>query len=166
MIFLCFGILSKCEKDDICAEGTPTTPKVVIDFYEYLNPSVKKNFRKIEIIELDTPNRILVFENANKILLPLRTDSPQSNYIFKLTYININTEVTNQDLVEIKYSKDDIYISRACGYKSNFILESNEPLHPNPNVTDYGNDEFWIKDYIVRQSVITNENETHLDILF
>jgi len=166
LALLCFGTLSRCEKDDICAEGTATTPKMVIDFYEYLNPSVRKNFKKIEIIEIDSPNRVLVFENANKILLPLRTDSSQSNYIFKLTYININTEVTNEDLIEIRYTKDDLYLSRACGYISNFTLESSEPLHPNPDVTDYGNDELWIKEYIVRQSVITNENETHLDILF
>ncbi|MGE4347168.1 MAG: DUF6452 family protein [Flavobacteriaceae bacterium] len=166
LALLCFGALSKCEKDDICPQGTPTTPMVVIDFYEYLNPSVKKGFQKVEVIEIDNPNSILVFENTDRILLPLRTDSPQSNYIFRLTYININTEVTNEDLVEIRYEKEDIYLSRACGYKSNFTLLDSEPLNPNPKVSDYGNDEFWIKEYIVRQPVITNENETHLDILF
>lgn len=165
-IFLCFGTLSKCEKDDICAAGTPTTPKVVIDFYEYLNSSVRKGFQKIEIIEIDNPSNILVFEHTDRILLPLRTDSPESNYIFRLTYTNINTEVTNEDLVQIRYDKEDVYISRACGFKSNFMLLDAEPLNPNPKITDYGNDEFWIKEYIVRQSIITNENETHLDILF
>lgn len=163
---LCFATFSSCEKDDICSETTPTTPKMVIDFYEYLNPSIKKSFKKIEIIEIDNPNSVLEFLNTNRILLPLRTDSSQSSYVFRLTYTNINTDVINEDLVQIQYTKEDVYISRACGYKSNFILENSEPLNPNPNITDYGDDELWIKEYIVRQSVITNENETHLDILF
>jgi len=31
-----------CEKDDICAETTPTTPKLVIEFYDNANPTVLK----------------------------------------------------------------------------------------------------------------------------
>lgn len=161
-----FGTFLGCEKDDICAEGTPTTPKMVIDFYEFLNPSVQKSFSKLEIFEAETPENILTFENANQIKLPLRTDSEVSQYIFRLSYTNINQIVTNDDLVEIRYVQDDIYISRACGYKTNFTLSESEPLNPNPKITDEGEDETWIKEYIVRQSVITNENETHLDILF
>lgn len=161
-----FGTFLGCEKDDICAEGTPTTPKMVIDFYEFLNPSVQKSFSKLEIFEAETPENILTFENVNQIKLPLRTDSEVSQYIFRLSYTNINQIVTNDDLVEIRYVQDDIYISRACGYKTNFTLSESEPLNPNPKITDEGEDETWIKEYIVRQSVITNENETHLDILF
>lgn len=157
---------SGCEKDDICSGNTPMTPKMVIDFYEYLNPSVSKSFNKLEVYELNTPEVIMIFESTNKIKLPLRTDVEMSQYVFRLFYTNINQTVINEDLVEIRYTKEDIYISRACGYKSNFILSDSEPLTPNPNLLDIGEDEFWIKEYIVRQSVITNENETHLDILF
>lgn len=163
---LCLGILSKCEKDDICAEGTPTTSRLVINFYEYLNPSVQKNFNKIEIFEVESPHRVLVYEYDNQILLPLRTDAQLSSYVFRLTYTNINTEISNEDLVEIQYTKDDIYVSRACGYKSNFTLADPEPFEQNPKVSDNGADELWIKEIIIRQAVITNENETHLDILF
>lgn len=166
VLFLCLGFLSGCEKDDICSEDIPTTPRVIVDFYEYLNPSVPKTFSKLEVFETDTPQRLLVYENAGQILLPLRTDSEVSSYVFRLTYTNINMEITNEDLVEIRYTKDDIYISRACGYKSNFTLSDSEPLDPNPKVSDNGSDELWIKELIVRQAVITNENETHLDILF
>src|SRR5690554_2728933 len=158
LTFLCLGALSRCEKDDICAEDTLTTPKVVIDFYEYLNPSVQKPFSKLEVFDVETPQRVLSYENTNQMLLPLRTDTPVSSYVFRLTYTNINTEVTNEDLVEIRYAKDDIYISRACGYKSNFTLIDSEPLHPNPQVSDSGADDLWIKELIVRQAVIVNEN--------
>src|SRR5690554_2058675 len=163
LTLFCLGSLSRCEKDDICAEDTPTTPKVVVDFYEYLNPSVQKSFSKLEVFDVAFPQQVLVYENTNQILLPLRTDTQISNYVFRLTYTNINTEVTNEDLVEIRYAQDDIYISRACGYKSNFTLTDSEPLSPNPKVSDSSAEELWIKELIVRQAVIINENETHLD---
>src|SRR5690606_18921093 len=166
LMFLGFGAFSGCEKDDICSESTPTTPNMVIDFYEYLNPSVEKTFLKLEIIEVGNPELILVYENINNIKLPLRTDAEVTTYKFILTYTNINTQVTNEDLLEFRYTKNDIYISRACGYKSNFSLLASDTQNPNPLLTDSGEDDFWIKELIVRQTEITDENETHLDLLF
>src|SRR5690606_4763993 len=166
LMFLGFGAFSGCEKDDICSETTPTTPNMVIDFYEFLNPSVEKTFLKLEIIEIENPETILVFENANTIKLPLRTNAEVSTYKFILTYTNINTLVNNEDLLEFRYTTDHIYISRACGYKANFSLTEADSQNPNPTLTDSGEDEFWIKELIVRQPEIINENETHLDLLF
>mgnify|MGYP006353373257 FL=1 len=31
---------SSCEKDDICDANTPTTPRLVIGFYDFLNPAI------------------------------------------------------------------------------------------------------------------------------
>ncbi|MFA7445497.1 MAG: DUF6452 family protein [Flavobacteriaceae bacterium] len=166
LLFLGFGAFSGCEKDDICSESTPTTPAMVIDFYEYLNPSVEKTFLKLEIIETEIGQDTLVFENTNTIELPLRTDAQVSTYKFILTYTNINTQITNEDLLEFRYTKNDIYISRACGYKSNFSLLESDNQNPNPILTDPAEDDFWIKELIVKQPEITNENETHLDLLF
>lgn len=166
LVLLCFGALSKCEKDDICSESTPTTPMMVIDFYEYLNPSVRKSFLQLEVFDTENPENVLLFQSTNRILLPLKTSVDVSQYVFRLSYVNINQTLTNEDLVEIRYTKNDIYISRACGYKSNFTLSDSEPLNPNPKISDIAEDEFWVKEIIVRQPVITNENETHLDMLF
>lgn len=165
-LILSLGILSQCEKDDICSESTPTTPKMVIDFYEFLNPSVPKTISKLEIFDIENPDVALVFESTNQIKLPLRTDGEISKYVFRLHYTNINQVLTNEDVMEIKYTTEHIYISRACGYKSNFSVLESQPLDPNPKVIDAAGDELWIKEYIVRQPEITNENETHLDILF
>lgn len=162
---LLLGVFLGCEKDDVCSGDTATTPKLVINFYEFLNPSVNKQVVKLEIFSPETPDRILVFEHTDQILLPLDTGANNSKYVFKLTYQNINTILTNQDVFEIRYTKEDIYISRACGYMSNFVLDNSAPLHPNPTITDLA-DDLWIKESIIRQPVITNENEIHLDILF
>jgi len=166
ILILGVGILSQCEKDDICSESTPTTPKMVINFYEFLNPSVPKSVNKIEIFDIENPDVVLVFEAADQIQVPLRTDGDVSKYVFRLHYTNINQVLTNEDVIEIKYTTEHIYVSRACGYKSNFSLLESLPFELNPKVTDTAGDELWIKEYIVRQPNIENENETHLDILF
>ena len=41
LLLFAFG-LSGCEKDDICDANTPTTPRLIISFYDYNNPTVKK----------------------------------------------------------------------------------------------------------------------------
>src|SRR5690606_30250630 len=135
LMFLGFGAFSGCEKDDICSESTPTTPNMVIDFYEYLNPSVEKTFLKLEIIEIENPETILVFENANSIKLPLRTNAEVSTYKFILTYTNINTLVTNEDLLEFHYTTEQNYMRRACGYKADFTLKEADAQNPNTTVT-------------------------------
>jgi len=159
-------IFSACEKDDICSQSTQTTPKIVISFYEYLNPSIEKSFIKLEIFDVETPENSLVFENTNQIKIPLPTNTEIAKYVFRLSYINISETDTNEDLVEVRYTKNDVYVSRACGYKTNFLISDSESLDPNPKITDIGADELWIKEHIVRQSLITNENEAHLYILF
>ena len=39
-----------CEKDDICAETTPTTPRVVIEFYDAANPTVLKSVTNLGVL--------------------------------------------------------------------------------------------------------------------
>ena len=51
LLFIClFSIsFSSCEKDDICEATTPTTPKLVIEFYDVLNRTVKKNVNNLAV---------------------------------------------------------------------------------------------------------------------
>ena len=50
--------LSSCEKDDICAESTPTTPKVVIEFYDAANPTTAKNVSNLVVTSPDFTNKV------------------------------------------------------------------------------------------------------------
>ena len=43
ILFLLLLSFTSCEKDDICDANTPTTPRLVIDFYNISDASVKKN---------------------------------------------------------------------------------------------------------------------------
>ena len=42
-LLLFFSILWCCEKDDICEEGAAITPQLIITFYDYTNPTEKKD---------------------------------------------------------------------------------------------------------------------------
>ena len=75
-----------CEKDDICAEGTPTTPRVIIEFYDAANPTVLKNVTNLRVEEfgtnegvvfnetLDETNEARYLTNGNKIANKFRNN--------------------------------------------------------------------------------------------
>ena len=52
-----------CEKDDICAEGTPVTPRLIIEFYDAANPSVLKNVTNLRVEEFGTDEGVVFNEN-------------------------------------------------------------------------------------------------------
>ena len=68
---------SGCEKDDICDANTPTTPRLVIGFYDFLNPSVLKNVTDLKVIGDGMPKGVLFngaeTTSANTISIPLKT---------------------------------------------------------------------------------------------
>jgi len=149
-----------CEKDDICEEGTPTTPRLIIEFYDNASPTNKKNVTDLKVTA-DGMTTSLDFNAVNKIELPLKTDLDLVNYSLVLDSKNANTSLQNPDQITINYTRKNAYISRACGYKT--VYE----LNPNPNgmvlTTDANN---WVKEINIQKFTIENENETHVKIFF
>lgn len=148
-----------CEKDDICTEGTPTTPNVVIEFYDALNHTVLKPVTNLKIVspgytEMENENGV------SKIKFPLKTNALET--VFNITLNGYDSDATNDntDVLTFNYTKSDVFISRACGFKTVFQLNEN-----NPVLTD-GDATFWITDIEVTQPNIQNENETHIKIYF
>ncbi|MCO6175731.1 DUF6452 family protein [Flavobacterium sp. NRK F10] len=143
-----------CEKDDLCADGTVTTPQLVIEFYDATNTTEIKEVTGIAYFETSV-NDTLSESSVTQILLPLKTNADQVT--FKLI-LNGNDEDTSddiEDILTIDYTREDIYISRACGYKTNFNLTG-----VTLNSTN------WISNYTIEQSSITNEDEVHLKLYF
>lgn len=158
-----------CEKDDICADGTPTTPSLVIEFYDINDSSVLKNVTNLKVIALGMTKGIVFnssaqdstryLTNGNKIKIPLRTTQDNTTYRFILNANNTNPALVNEDTLSFSYSRTDVYLSRACGYKTVFQLNADNPvltIDTNP----------WIGSKVTQQSNIQNENETHLKIYF
>ena len=153
--------LQGCEKDDICTPETPTTPRLIIEFYDIVNTSVLKQVANLQV-QGEGANSVINFNLVNKIELPLKTNEDQTKYDFT---INSTSEapVFNVDKIELNYTRRDIYISRACGFKTYFSLNVLNPIIQT-NPTD--DTVLWIKNIEVIKNNIENEEDVHIKMYF
>ena len=153
--------LQGCEKDDICTPETPTTPRLIIEFYDIVNTSVLKQVANLQV-QGEGANSVINFNLVNKIELPLKTNEDQTKYDFT---INSTSEapVFNVDKIELNYTRRDIYISRACGFKTYFSLNLLNPIiQTNPADDSI----LWIKNIEVIKNNIENEEDVHIKMYF
>lgn len=178
LVLLLTNGFTSCEKDDICASGTDTTPRLVIDFYDYTNPETLKKVTNLKVIGDGMENGIVFsptfldfnqyLSNQSKIAIPLDVSQDTVKYTFILNSDNEDTSLIYTDTLEFNYSRQTIYVSRACGYKVNFNLNEDNAL-PDPYVLNDNPDTTqgeWIKNITVEKYNLTTENETHLKIYF
>lgn len=148
-----------CEKDDICAEGTPVTPRVIIEFYNAATPTVLKNVTNLGVIE-PTLSSGFSFTAVSKIQVPLKTTVNTTTLRFIQNGSDTDTTNDNIDVITFNYQRVDEYVSRACGFKTLFYLNETNPVV----LTADGNN--WIQNIVVTQPNIENENEVHVKIYF
>ena len=95
----------------------------------------------------------LTIFSGDSIAIPLR-----NNYEFTQYEFTLNTSSpTLSDSLQINHRQFDIYINRACGYKSNFILE-------NPFYYKLTNGDGWIKSIEKIRDTLSDEKKSHLAI--
>jgi hypothetical protein len=150
---------SSCEKDDICDANTPTTPKVVIEFYDVANPTTVKNVTNLGVIAPGFTNGF-EFTATSKIKVPLKTFEDNSILHFIQNGSMDPTSDDNLDEITFNYSRKTVFVSRACGFKTLFILNTTNPITVTPDSNN------WIQSVIVSQPNIENEDETHIKIYF
>lgn len=145
-----------CEKDDICAEGTPVTPRVIIEFFDAADPETPKNVTNLGVIASGFTEGF-AFNGTNKIEVPLRTNVDTTDLDFVLN--GADNDPANDETITLtfNYERSNVFISRACGYKTIFNLTN---VLPN-NFTGT-----WISNLTIEQPNIINENETHIKIYF
>ena len=155
---------SSCEKDDICDANTATTPRLVIQFYDFANPSVLKNVTNLKVVGAGMTDGIIFngteTTSGNTISIPLKTNDVTTSYTFTLNSGNSNPALVNVDNIQFDYTTSDVFVSRACGFKTIFMLNPT-----NPYTHTIAADK-WIKYISVEKSNIENENETHIKIFF
>lgn len=171
LLFFAFTF-SSCEKDDICDANTPTTPRLVIQFYDFLNPSVLKNVTNLKVVGEGMQEGIVFntatgnakyLTNGNAISIPLKTVGTSTSYSLTLNSGNVNPALVNVDNIKFDYTTQELFVSRACGYKTIYTLNPINPyIHTDADVAD----EKWIKFISVEKSNLENENETHIKIFF
>ncbi|MGB3344436.1 MAG: DUF6452 family protein [Aequorivita sp.] len=148
-----------CTRDDICPEGTATTPKLIVVFKNVTIPEDKKKVTGLSV-ETDYENSVLVLgrTDTDSIAVPLNTNSDTTRYRFIRTTITNTDTVVNIDKVMFLYKRQDLYVNRACGFKAVFNeLESkleDEPADGN-----------WIKEIITERTTVNDENKAHIVML-
>ena len=175
IILLVFALalsFSGCEKDDICDANTSTTPRLVISFYDFLNPSVLKNVTNLKVVgegmtegivfNAATGNNQYV-TNGNSISIPLKTVGTSTSFSFTLNSGSTNPALVNVDNLKFNYTTQELFVSRACGYKTLFTLD---PINPYTHTDAAVADKKWIAYISVEKSNLENENETHIKIFF
>jgi hypothetical protein len=159
--------LSSCEKDDICDANTITTSRLVIKFFDVNNASVAKNVTNLAIIGegktigISFNGSTLI--NGSTVSIPLQTDLDATTFRFILNFGNGNPAVVNEDIIKLNYSRTNEFVSRACGFKTTYTLD---PITPFVHTDAPTPDLKWISAIAVKNSIINNENETHLEIFF
>ncbi len=153
LLILSFG---GCTKDDICDEGTPTTPLLVIEFRDINDRLSAKAVQNLQI-RLNSIDSTIVKNSVNDTIvsIPLNTEANFSSFIF--TYKEPNEAERNADIVSVAYTREELYVNRACAYKiiyNQLVLNiSEEP--------DNGN---WILDSQILIPIVENENQPHITI--
>ena len=145
-----FLSLSSCQKDDICAEGTETTPLLQIEFFDAESPETLKVVQGLTIIAVGEEEPLIGPNTINNISLPLRTDQSFTEYRF---ITNSGTDTENEDIIRFDYLPTPDYVNRACGFKINFLELTLNKISDEDN---------WINSETVNIEDIENETATHI----
>jgi hypothetical protein len=93
--------------------------------------------------------------------LPLKTNEDLTKYSLILNSTDSTRD--NEDFLQFNYTRQNVFVSRACGYKIIFTLDPATPYIKTETSTPDG---YWIQNITVETSNITTENETHIKIYF
>ena len=144
LLVLAFVLIISCEKDDICLENT--TPNLMLKFYDFENDTLVKT---IKIDSIRVLNKALISnytaQSFDSILIPLDVNQYATSY--QITSGNL------ADTIYFSYDRNDIFVSRSCGYKTNF-----------ENLTIDSTTNNWIKAYNINTTIIDNDTTAHINI--
>ncbi|NNE32769.1 MAG: hypothetical protein HKN40_10405 [Winogradskyella sp.] len=171
-ILITFVMLTNCERDDICAESTSTTPRLIIEFYDASNPDILKDVPRLTVYgeglitdPVERTDATLKFnENSSLVEFPLKIEAENQTVttrfiLEKDTNLRLDTNNatdSNVDIIQISYIPEFKYVSRACGYKSIFT---------NLIVQNTLDGSTWISGIEVDELIVDNENTVHVRIL-
>jgi|Marorgknorr_s2lv_3_1036020.scaffolds.fasta_scaffold11550_2 hypothetical protein len=145
-IFLLTLVFSACEKDDICL--LPNTPNLILRFYDSTNPT---EIKKVALLSVwaDGKDTIASYKSVatDSIVIPLNVNATETVYHFKMNSTSGNMADNRHNKISIKYTPEDVYISRSCGYKTIF------------NDVSITSDNGWMQSF-TPSTLITIDNET------
>lgn len=161
---ICFALFTLlvfhgCTRDDICPETTQTTPLLIVTFKNAAIPTETKAANALTIeTTLEDSQIVLDSETTDSIAIPLNTGANLTQYRFTINTDSV-LSLPNSDMIEFTYEREDIYVNRACSFKTiyNNLQASFEDEGANN----------WIFQINVNalNNTVQDENDTHITIL-
>jgi len=152
IIFISYFIGS-CEPDDICLSSIPDTPKLTIGFFDEAS-GLKKDVTNLKI-QGDGIEKNYLIKTTDSISIPLKNLDNMSGFFFVKDFDEDIEGSGNNDHVLFNYQNNHIYISRACGYISNYELKKIIIENDNSN---------WIIKSEITNPTVINEKAIHVKI--
>ncbi len=161
VLFVAITALISCEKDDICIEEI--TPYFIIRFYDADNPEFYKKVVdiKVELEGVDgfyTDDGKTITSFTDSIAIPVKVTEDITK--FKLTVAQFDEDdnlIENEDIFELNYTRENVYVSRSCGYKT---------LYYDVNINLKDDEDNWIKTIVPTEDPlnIVNQEAAHVQI--
>ena len=144
-----------CTRDDICPDDTQTTPLLVIKFMDISNPTQVKAVDNLRITLANTSQTEVVPATTDTLYkIPLHPIATSVDYNFTKGYEGTEP---NTDAFNITYQRGaDIYINRACGFRTSFI-----DIDPTIQAEGSAN---WMLGNTINNTTVENEDITHITI--
>ena len=147
LLFLLF--FSSCEKDDICIDEN--TPHLIVRFYDTNDHSLIKAVTKLSI-EVNSLGIFIPIDvvSSDSIAIPLQVDGN-----FTKIRLTKNTGETNtiSDEFTLNYERNEVFVSRSCGYKINYL-----------NIDEVDVTSNWMDSILINKQTIADEKEKHISI--
>lgn len=157
ILFILFAVIAGCTRDDICPEGTPTTPRLIIKFMDSSVPSQTKAVTNLRVALTSAEEEQIFVPRTDTIFqIPLNPSLTTVQYTFTR---NFNGADENSDNIRFRYEIDeDVYINRACSFKTtytdlNALVRSEGAANSN-----------WLKIVEITNETIENEDITHITV--
>lgn len=155
LLLLIIVTVDSCTRDDICSEGIDTTPLLIITFKNINFPQLDKSVSNLTILTTDeTVVEVIKSITTDSISIPLKTNLDSTKFYF----IENDIEKTpgNSDTVTFNYLRENLYVNRACAFKTIYNQLSVE-VDPENNTN-------WIQNIEILSTTIENENQAHITI--
>jgi|TARA_B100001093_G_scaffold270041_1_gene258156 hypothetical protein len=149
VILILFFFIS-CEPDDICLESNEDTPNLILKFVDSFSGE-NKSVSNLRIKGINNIEDFFV-GTVDSISIPLNNYENTSSFSFTKEF---ESNQSNEDLIYFNYIRNNVYISRSCGYKMEYDIENIIIENDNSN---------WIEDAIIETRTVNNEISHHVKI--
>jgi hypothetical protein len=149
VILILFFFIS-CEPDDICLESNEDTPNLILKFVDSFSGE-NKSVSNLRIKGINNIEDFFV-GTVDSISIPLNNYENNSSFSFTKEF---ESNQSNEDLIYFNYIRNNVYISRSCGYKMEYDIENIIIENDNSN---------WIEDAIIETRTVNNEISHHVKI--